>query len=317
MIDYYSDRELGQEPKVKETIDMVVWRRILSLIEIKIGNGSLAYGFPSHCPDGNAIEGTASQAMTDAIRAEIGDLTDNEHDWKPSRDHVPKTPAILDLIEFVARHIAQPTSIGWHEYFKHNHLKLDREVGLQNFVEEINRLFSRNGLAYELNNMGIVERTIPTPMIEKLRCTTFRSGDQELDDLLNAAVKRFVLPKPETRQDALEKLWDAFERLKTIEGAGNKKTSVKRLIDKAAAGCGAVFRSKIEHEFETLTMIGNKLRIRHSEIGKEPVENDGEKEYLFMRLFSLIWFVLSGTDRLSGGQNDRHGENEDDEEIPF
>ncbi len=322
MTEYFSDREFGPKPQVEETIGEVVWQAILSLVETGIDDGSLGYRFPSHCPDGNAIVGTDWQAVTNAIRAEVGDLAGSNgenqhgvHDWKPPPDDVPETAAILDLVVFVARNIARPTRQVWHDNFRHHHLELDREEGLQTFVKDINRLFSRNGLAYTLTDSGTIERTVPGPVAERLKRTAFRTGDQELDDLLDNAVKRFLSPKPEARQDALEKLWDAFERLKTIEAPGNKSEAAKILIDKATASVGAVFRSAVEAEFRALTKIGNKLRIRHSEVGQEPVGDNGEKDYLFMRLFSLIWLMLKGTSRLSEVRNDRA--DEDDERAPF
>ena len=170
-------------------------------------------------------------------------------------------------------------------------------------------------MAYTLTDSGTIERTVPAPVAERLKRTGFRTGDQELDDLLDNAVKRILSPKPEARQDALEKLWDAFERLKTIEAPRNKKAATNILIDKATASAGAVFRSAVEEEFRALTKFGNELRIRHSEVGQEPVGDKGEKDYLFMRLFSLIWLMLKGTGRLSELRDDRP--DEDDEEAPF
>ena len=78
MMTYFTDREFGPKPTVVETIGRVVWQAILSLIETRVNDGSLAYGFPSHCPDGNAIVGTDEDAMWNAIRAEIGDIADEE-----------------------------------------------------------------------------------------------------------------------------------------------------------------------------------------------------------------------------------------------
>ena len=320
MTAYFSDREFGPKPMVEETIGKVVWQAILSLIETRVNDGSLAYGFPSHCPDGNAIEGTDRRAMSNAIRAEIGELADDDAEgWhnayhsNPSPDRLPDTPAILDLVEFTARHVAQPTRGGWHDFFRHYHLKLDREEGLRKFVEDINRLFSRNRLAYELSDTGVIERTVPAPMAGLLKRTGFLTGDHELDVLLDTAIDRFLLPKPEARQDALEKLWDAFERLKTIEDP-DKKAGANILIDDAISGDTTVLRSIVMEEFKAMTRIGNDLRIRHSEVGKEPVGNKGEKDYLFMRLFSLIWLMLKGTGRLSEVRND---DPDDDDELPF
>ncbi len=99
MTTYFSDRELGPKPMVEETIGRVVWQAILSLIDTRVNDGSLAYGFPSHCPDGNAIEGTDQHAMWNVIRAEIGEIADEEvegwHDFyylKRSADSFPKYP---------------------------------------------------------------------------------------------------------------------------------------------------------------------------------------------------------------------------------
>ena len=307
---------------VEETIGEVVWKAIVSLVETRISDGSLAYSFPSHCPDGNAIGGADRQAVSNRILAEIGDLADDNaengygsYDWKPSPGILPDTPAILDLVEFVASHITQPVQGQWHDFYRHYHLKLDREEGLRRFVEDINRLFSRNGLAYKLTDTGSIERTVPAPMAELLKQTGFSTGDRDLDDLLKAAIDRFLLPGPEARQDALEKLWDAFERLKTVESPGDKKAGASFLMDKAIAGHATVFRSVVEEEFKAMTKTGNDLRIRHSEVGKEPVGDNGEKDYLFMRLFSLIWLILKRTGRLSGVRDD-HPDN-CDAEMPF
>ncbi len=327
MTGYFTDRELGRKPMVEETVGMVVWQAILSLIETGVDDGSLAYGFPSHCPDGNAIEGTNEQAMWNAIRAEIGDLFGDDVEdrhvanyWVLLRDSLPDTPAILDFVEFTARHVAQPQQRGWHTFFRHYHLTLDRNEGLREFVADINRLFSRNGLAYKLTDNGLIERLLPMPMNELLKSTGFSTGDRDLDQLLDTAIGRFRSPRPEGRQDALEKLWDAFERLKTIEHP-SKKCGATILIDRTAHSDTPVFRSAVTEEFRAMTKVGNDLRIRHSEVGRESVGDDGEKDYLFMRLFSLIWLVLRKTDRLSRIRNDDRASGMTtptiDDEMPF
>ena len=300
MTDYFSDRQFGPNPRIEEKIGKVAWDGILSLIQIKIDDGSLAFGFPSHCPDGNAIEGTNRSAFSARVRAEIHDLAgENPYSWEPPPDSLPSTLAILDFIEFIARNIGEPTQVGWHDSFSHHHLKLDREAGLKKFVEDINRIFSRNGLAYELGESGAIERTVPVPMADLVKRTSFRTGDNDLDDLLDTAIGRFLSPKPEARQDAMEKLWDAFERLKTIEGGKDKKARAAALIDRAVSNGAPVFRSVVETEFKAMTTAGNELHIRHPEVGKEPVGETGEKDYLFMRLYALVWLMLKRTRRLS------------------
>ena len=300
MTDYFSDRQFGPNPRIEEKIGKVAWDGILSLIQIKIDDVSLAFGFPSHCPDGNAIEGTNRSAFSARVRAEIHDLAgENPYSWEPPPDSLPSTLAILDFIEFIARNIGEPTQVGWHDSFSHHHLKLDREAGLKKFAEDINRIFSRNGLAYELGESGAIERTVPVPMADLVKRTSFRTGDNDLDDLLDTAIGRFLSPKPEARQDAMEKLWDAFERLKTIEGGKDKKARAAALIDRAVSNGAPVFRSVVETEFKAMTTAGNELHIRHPEVGKEPVGETGEKDYLFMRLYALVWLMLKRTRRLS------------------
>ena len=299
MTDYFSDRQFGSNPRIEEKIDQVAWAGILSLIQIRIDDGSLAHGFPSHCPDGNAIDGTDERAFLARVRAEIHDLAgEHPYSWVPP-DSLPSTLAILDFIEFIARNIGEPTQVGWHDYHSHHHLKIDREAGPEKFVEDINRIFSRNGLTYELSESGAIERTVPAPMADLVNRSSFRTGDSDLDGLLDTAIDRFLSPKPEARQDALEKLWDAFERLKTIEGGKDKKARATALIDRATSDVAPVFRSVIGTEFKAMTKVGNELRIRHSEVGHEPVGETGEKDYLFMRLYALVWLMLKRTWRLS------------------
>ena len=294
MTDYFSDREYGSRPKVRESINKNVWDALQSLIEARINDASLAEAFPGDpCLDGNGIVSTDQDALWSRVRGDIPCLFDGYS------DSLPDTPKILDLVQFIARHIVNPIRLDWHVHRKHQHLEFDRAEGLRKFVDDINRIFSRNGLAYELTESGIVKRTIPAPIAEMMKRTHVRTGDNHLDGLLETAIDRFLSPKPEGRQDALEKLWDAFERLKTVEAGKDKREQANALIDRATSGDSPVFRLIVEKEFRALTDAGNELRIRHSEIGSEPVGDSGEKDYLFSRMFSLFWLVLKATGRMS------------------
>ena len=305
MTEYFSDRETGQVPRIKEEIDRSIWDGILSLINSRISDASLAYGFPSSCPDGNAIVGTNENDLWTRVRLEIPQLYEKgSHDFPRSpdtTDFLPPTPAILDLIEFIARYIAEPNQIDYHRFYRHHHLEFDREIGFQKFIEEINRIFSRNGLAYELKDVegtGTIERLIPALMTDLIKRSDFASGNSELDNLLSVALTKFRSPKPEARQEAVEKLWDAFERLKTIEQGKDKKATADALIERVISDNGPYFKTVVEEEFMKMTKVGNEMRIRHSEVGKEPVGDNGEKDYLFIRLFSLIHLALRKAGRL-------------------
>ena len=312
MMTYFSDREFGPQEPIYEEIEPIVWQGILSLIQTRVNDGSLAYGFPSHCPDGNAVIETDIEAMWNAVRVEIREIdTEDSDSWHVfcsrclrTEFSPPDTIAILDFLEFVARHVAKPNKYERHDFFKHHHLSFNRQVGLNKFIEDINRIFSRNGLAYFLTDEGSVERRLPSEFETVVRRTASSTGDQDLDKLLDTAIDRFLSPNPESRQDALEKLWDAFERLKTIEYPSDKKRSADLLINKATSDSGDIFRSEVKAEFRSLTNIGNKLSIRHFEQGKEPVGAGGEKDYLFFRLFSLIRFVLMAAGRLNENESE-------------
>lgn len=126
------------------------------------------------------------------------------------------------------------------------------------------------------------------------------TGDSQLDNKLNDAMVRFLSRDPSARRDALEKLWDAFERLKTLELGGGplKKSSASQPLTRAASG-SEPFRELLENEFKALTGIGNDFTIRHHEHDKEDVPTDAAIDYLFVRLTSVISVVLRHTGRMA------------------
>lgn len=92
------------------------------------------------------------------------------------------------------------------------------------------------------------------------------------------------------KQVALEKIWDCFERLKTIY-EGGKKQSVSKLIDNISHDSERI-KENLEHEFLELTTIGNFFQIRHFETGTEPIPTDSYREYLYFRTLSLISYCM-------------------------
>lgn len=109
-----------------------------------------------------------------------------------------------------------------------------------------------------------------------------KTNDQELDSLINEAKDRFFIPKD--KQIALEKLWDAFERIKTYFNSNKKKSSTELVT---IASDGFDFKL-IEDEFKLLTKIGNDYKIRHHETDKIEVSKSKHIDYLFFRMLSLI-----------------------------
>lgn len=113
-----------------------------------------------------------------------------------------------------------------------------------------------------------------------------KTDDVELDKLIKEAKNRFF--NPQDKQIALEKLWDAFERLKTYFGT-NKKNSASKLVDVVSENFD---NELIGNEFTLLTKIGNDFRIRHHEVGKKEITGNHHIDYLFFRMLSLITLSL-------------------------
>lgn len=125
---------------------------------------------------------------------------------------------------------------------------------------------------------------------ELLTAQAFRTGDATLDGLLESARAKFLSPDANVRREAIEKLWDAWERVKTLEVGPDKRSSVKTLLDKAADE--PTFREVLEQEARAVTDVGNRFQIRHSETTQVPLQRNDHVDYLFHRLFALIWLVL-------------------------
>lgn len=299
---YFSDREFGARAREAQEIAPAAWRGIVGAIETRIDAGAFGLDFPERCNDGSAwIVGTDRTTFSQALQAEIPDLewplrtskatSSDFFGSSTAEPYAPETALALDLIEFCYRHVAEQSEDSpVHSYFGHHHLEFNRELGRERLLVQINRIFARNGLAYELRADGTVERLAPPVLRENLRSVVFNTGDNRLDDLLEVAREKFLSHDPKVRRESLEKLWDAWERLKTLDNPTDKKLSIQTLLDKATAE--QAFREALDHEARELTRIGNAFQIRHSEIGKAPIEDDGQVDYLFHRLFALMYLIL-------------------------
>jgi hypothetical protein len=305
---FYSDRTGPSVARVSEEISTNVWRGLVSFLRRWIDDGSLARAFPlrEECPDGQAITGTDEQLFLDSLHAHIPELTGSPLDASQPQNTVTS----LDIVDFIALHIDQPTyqhSHAWNG--EHTHFSFDDHLagpltgdaltpGQAQFQSDVDRLFARNGIAFTIGNGLRVRRLGPPearPLISDFKPNT---GDPTLDSMLNDATTRFLSRNPTDRQDAVEKLWHAFERLKTLELSGQKKNSSTKLIENATIGFDS-FRKQLETEFKTLTTIGNEFRIRHHEHDKADLPGTAGVDYLFVRLAALVAYVLRQTGRMS------------------
>ena len=287
---YFSDRELGERPRISEEIEGDVWTALEFIIEKRIDDGSFGIDFPSACPDGRGPAGTNRIAFRAVMHAEVPNFP--EEVWKGTWGYSPNTIDVLDVLEFCCRHVAEPSKGDYHCYFRHFHLSFDREAGRRKFSEEVNRLFSRNGLAYTLTEEGNIERLAPPALREELTSVQFVTGESELDHILESSRRKFLNPRAEIRREALLELWDAWERLKTTGLGADKKDQITSLLDDAAGSAFPKFRERLEKEALELTSIGNTHQIRHTEVTQEKVESTEHIDYLFHRLFSMIHLIL-------------------------
>lgn len=291
---YFSEREQGERPRDSETIAEGAWGGIQASIASRVEDGSFGASYPETCPDGAAQVGTDYNSFAKAVRAEIPVFV--EPPWFDRSAEVPDTLDILDLVEFCWQVVGKPLKGRYHDFFRHYHLSFDINAGRDEFRTTVNRIFRRNGLAYELREDGRIERLAPPVLREVLSVAAFRTGDGQLDALLEKARRKFLDADIHVRRESLEALWDAWERLKTLNGA-DKKAEIAAMLDKAAGLSSPVFRDALDKEARELTRLGNELQIRHAETNREPVSQSGHVDYLFHRLFSLITIILNAEGR--------------------
>jgi hypothetical protein len=136
----------------------------------------------------------------------------------------------------------------------------------------------------------LTESRVVPPVLFDVMGSLPSSGDATLDQLIRDAIIKFRDPAPAIRKEGLERLWDAWERLKSLELEGNKKLSVQLLLDRVAPA--GSFRDLLEAEARGLTDIGNSFHIRHFEKGKTSLDHSSHVDYLFHRLFALMHLLL-------------------------
>lgn len=287
---YFSDKELGSKERASERISLDVWNAIIATYYQFVSNGALAGGFPEECIDGTVICGCDTRQLQCVLKGEVPELMLTLNTCFDEGD-VPNKYAILDFIQFLHKNIKDPEEIGYHDYHRHNHYSFsDEDIFKSQFRDRINTLFSRNGIVFFIDTNGQIKRSIPKSIAKIITEIRFNTDDERLNGLLEIAYSKFVLPRPESRIESLEKIWDAFERMKTYFEE-NKKLSADKLVEILSEG-NSLFSECINAEFQTLTKIGNTFQIRHFEQGKIQLESNSHIDYLFYRMSCLIHLCI-------------------------
>lgn len=257
----------------------------------------MANKFPEYCPDyGNVVCGLDLASFEKSLKFQISGLFYG-YDGKvvyPSVDDYDQY-ALLDYIEYIGGNIKDITEYDYHTFFQHHHLKLENtEQVFVSFQNEVNEVFELTGLLYTLADSKRVERiTTADTQIDESKEIVQTIKEPGLKDLINEAVSFYKHPNPAIYRSAVEKLWDALERVKTfyVPAGMDKKKSVETLI-KSMANNQQHFFDLFTTEFRTLTEIGNNYRIRHHETDKYDINDDNYYEYFFNRCFALIVLAI-------------------------
>lgn len=117
----------------------------------------------------------------------------------------------------------------------------------------------------------------------------FQIDDYEFNKLVEQAFQYYKEARIDT---ATEKIWDAFERIKTFYKQYDKKGSITKLIDIVSKN-NAEYREMVEDEFTSLTKLGNDFRIRHHETNKKDICCKEHYDYLFHRCIAVLRLVTS------------------------
>jgi len=297
---YFSDKELGTADRISEDISIEVWNGIVSIYEEFKSSNSFSSKFPDICSDNGRACGFDNALFEDRLKSEIPNIElpirrkeKKNHYNSSNQDEVTIDKyTALDFIQFCHKNIQEARENDFHDFFKHYHLTFKESKKLKkDFRDKINQIFERNRITFFINDEGqinrIVSKTIK-PLINKI----YNTQDERLNELVQLAHDKFILPNTTDRIHALEKIWDAFERVKTYYVEKNKKQSVEELIQ-LVANKNSGIEQLINDEAKALTNIGNTFQIRHFETDKIEITDNKHIDYLFYRMISLIHLFLT------------------------
>ena len=272
-------------------------------------SNSIAWKYPEVCPDnGLLVCGLDLEKFSTAMSFEIPTLFKKDGIIsKPVRNHnlfdgegvynddKYDQYALLDLIEFIYANALQVKKNDYHSYFSHYHLSfLSNSSAKSSFRYEINNVFAITNLLYELGTDGKVVRLVEdSPVEDSLVDEVAQIQESGLKELIESAISYHLSPDPRRQKDAVEKIWDALERIKTCYDR-DKKKSVNLLLDKMTND--ADYKKMLDEEFRDLTNIGNNFRIRHHETNKIDINDIRHYDYLFNRCLSLLGLAIKFID---------------------
>lgn len=116
-------------------------------------------------------------------------------------------------------------------------------------------------------------------------------NEKGLKELIEIAQNYYKIDK----KIALEKIWDAYDRLKSYfddsPNGKHKDKSVEKIID-IISNSNENYKEFFNNEFKILTEFGNNYQIRHFEINKIKIDDINYIEYLYNKCLILINLAL-------------------------
>lgn len=152
------------------------------------------------------------------------------------------------------------------------------------FRNEINAIFKLNNINVELRNVEVHSTSNKAIGLDD-STNINEAGIEELiriaEDLYNKGEYSY----------AVEKIWDAFERIKTYYSTLDKKKSAEKIINDISYGNEHI-KKMFDNEFKVLTDTGNSYRIRHHEINKIDIIKELHYKYFYKRCLALISVIV-------------------------
>lgn len=163
-------------------------------------------------------------------------------------------------------------------------IELFPRLNNDSFADEINLLLKNNGIMYKLagGKMELAKMSLKSTEV---------IAEPGLKELVEQSTTLYNSKIISDKQLAVEKIWDALERLKTYYSDLDKKKSSEKIINNMS-NLNDKYKELFSDEFLKLTKIGNDFRIRHHETNKIDIIDNNYYDYFFHRCYALIDLAL-------------------------
>lgn len=166
---------------------------------------------------------------------------------------------------------------------------LGREISeIYDCIEEAKQ-YSRTIRRNALTIIDLIEIYLDEQKTLSFYLSELQLNDPDFNKLIEQAFQSYKNTEVDT---ATEKIWDAFERIKTYFTQYDKKHSAEELIDVMSKNNDG-YKKMLLEEFAELTKIGNDFCIRHHETDKNIICCKQHYEYLFYRCLSVLRLAVN------------------------